>query len=159
MGFLLPNYPFTFLLFHAAILHQTKTSVGRSQGREVWMLPVLLEHTCTCCLWVCWQKGKVMKNRCYQFYKRYSILISNSWSWPKLVITCIAMLSPARLFLKMSFFANQWGQPDLPLTSGSFLTVLVTIWSAMFYSHHRFLFLPLQFWGLFVCAVVVFVFS
>lgn len=80
---------------------------GRSQDREVWVLPVLLEHTCTCFLWLCWQKGKVMKSRCYQFYKRSSILIYSCWSLPKLIIICMPMLNPARLLLKMSFFSNQ----------------------------------------------------
>lgn len=82
-----------------------EAAVGRSQGREVWVLPILLEHTCTCCLWVCLLKGKVMKSRCYQFYKGCSILICNCWSLCKLIIICIAVLNPARFLLKMSFFS------------------------------------------------------
>lgn len=69
MIFLPTPYPFMFLFCSGSCFASNwDILAGRPPGREAWVLPAQCEHTCTC-LQVFWPKGKVLKSRCYQFYK------------------------------------------------------------------------------------------
>lgn len=119
MIFLPTPYPFMFLFCSGSCFASNWDVVaGRPQGREVWVLPAQCEHTCTC-LQVFWPKGKVLKSRCYQFYKGVLFwVVTVGYCLSRSSTKCDIMHNYVRscyLLPRMSLFPNQQGQTGLLL--------------------------------------------
>jgi len=111
--------PFMFLFCSGSCFASNWDVVaGKPAYREACVLPAQCEHTCTY-LQVFWPKGKVLKSRCYQFYKGVLFwVVTVGYCLSRSSTKCDIMqryVMSCYLLPKMSLFPNQQGQTGLLL--------------------------------------------